>query len=62
MATVNRQWTVGRPSADPGGLCLTRAHFVAAEGEVPAPEVAISQFAGGVNGRKLIHIAGSPAN
>jgi NADPH-dependent curcumin reductase CurA len=37
MATVNRQWTVGRPSADPGGLCLTRAHFVAAADEVPAP-------------------------
>lgn len=34
---MNRQWTVGRPEADPGGLCLTRAHFVAAEAPVPDP-------------------------
>jgi NADPH-dependent curcumin reductase CurA len=33
-----------------------------AEGFDTVPEVAISQFAGGVKGRKLIHIAGSPAN
>jgi NADPH-dependent curcumin reductase CurA len=37
MSDVNRQWTVGRPSADPGGLCLTRGHFVAAETAVPSP-------------------------
>jgi NADPH-dependent curcumin reductase CurA len=34
---VNRQWTVGRPSADSAGLCLTPAHFVAAQGKMPAP-------------------------
>lgn len=37
MSGVNRQWTVGRPSEDPGGLCLTRGHFVAAETAVPSP-------------------------
>ena len=34
---VNRQWTVGRPDRDPGGLCLAPGHFVAAEGSIPAP-------------------------
>ena len=33
----NRQWTVGRPASDPGGLCLTAGHFTAAEGPVPQP-------------------------
>jgi NADPH-dependent curcumin reductase len=37
MRGTNRQWTVGTPSADPGGLCLTRGHFVPASGEIPAP-------------------------
>jgi NADPH-dependent curcumin reductase len=37
MSDVNRQWTVGKPSSDPGGLCLTRGHFVAAVGPIPAP-------------------------
>lgn len=37
MAAVNRQWTVGRPSADAGGLCLVPGHFVAAENAVPSP-------------------------
>jgi len=35
--TANRQWTVGRPDHDPGGLCLTRGHFVPADAPVPAP-------------------------
>jgi NADPH-dependent curcumin reductase CurA len=36
MHGINRQWTVGEPSSDPGGLCLTRGHFVASEGPIPS--------------------------
>jgi NADPH-dependent curcumin reductase CurA len=32
---MNRQWTVGQPRSDPGGLCLTPEHFVAAQGQIP---------------------------
>ena len=35
--THNRQWTVGHPGKDPGGLCLTHGHFVPADGAVPTP-------------------------
>lgn len=34
---MNRQWTVGVPDKDPGGLCLTRGHFRAAEAPDPNP-------------------------
>lgn len=35
MNGINRRWTVGKPRSDPGGLCLTAEHFVAAQGEIP---------------------------
>jgi len=34
---MNRQWTVGCPASDPGGLCLTPGHFVSGEGQDPTP-------------------------
>ena len=35
--STNRQWTVGIPNDDPGGMCLAPGHFVAREGTVPEP-------------------------
>jgi len=35
---MNRQWTVGSPSSDPGGLCLVPGHFVSGESAMPTPD------------------------
>lgn len=34
---MNRQWIVGLPNSDEGGMCLTPGHFVAREVMVPEP-------------------------
>lgn len=37
-AVINRQWRVGRPNDDAGGMCLTHGHFSAGEAPVPEPQ------------------------
>ncbi len=34
---INRQWRVGQPNDDPGGMSLTAGHFAYAEGPIPEP-------------------------
>lgn len=37
-ALRNRQWQVGLPNDDPGGMCLAPGHFVAGDAPVPDPD------------------------